>query len=538
MTPDEAARQDPRYKWKVLGCVVFGIFMVILDTTVVNVAFPTMRTEFKATLERSQWIVSIYVLALGISTPLAGYLSDRFGMRRMYVLGLGLFTIGSLSCALAPSLVVLIAARTLQGIGGGIAVPLGTAMLFAAFPPEEQGTALGYYGVALLMAPALGPILGGLLVDHGLWRWIFLINIPVGALGIGLALTLLHEWKHERRPRADPLGLALSTIGFGAALYAASNAAQHGWTAPDVLVPFGIAAAALTLFVVVELRVEDPLLDLRLYANGTFLNASLVGYVTVLALFGAEFLMPLYLQTLRGSTALETGLTLLPLALVAGVTTPIAGRLYDRIGPRALVVVGFSVLCVNTWQLSRLDANTSLHFIMFLMALRGFALGCTVQSTFTTALGTVPRMRVARGSSLINSTRYVMQSIGVAILATVLAGHLSPRTVTIQRREQQQVSAARQHAAAAPVPARDRGLCEGEAQPGVPVPFAQPPQDLSALRAACTENLGGFESAYRLTFYMAVLAVLLGALLPGWPGEWSGRRGLGGDGAAPARQAA
>jgi EmrB/QacA subfamily drug resistance transporter len=521
--------QDPRYKWKVLGCVVFGIFMVILDTTVVNVAFPTIRTEFRATLEQSQWIVSIYVLALGISTPLAGFLSDRFGMKRMYVVGLGLFTLGSLTCALAPSLALLVAARTLQGMGGGIAVPLGTAMLFATFPPEEQGTALGYYGVALLMAPALGPILGGFLVDHGLWRWIFLLNIPIGATGIGLALRLLREWKRERRPKADPAGLVLSVIGFGAALYGASNAALHGWRSPSVVVPLAIGGAALALFAIVEMRVEDPLLDLRLYGNWTFLNASLVGYVTVLALFGAEFLLPIYLQNLRGSTALQTGITLLPLALVAGVTTPIAGKLYDRIGPRALVVTGFSVLCINTWQLSRLTAATSFGFIMFLMALRGFALGCTVQSTFTTALGTVPRMRVARGSSLINATRYVVQAVGVAILATVLAGQLSAKTRDMQR-QAQEVSAG--HAAKA-VPAR--GICEGEAQLDVPVPFAQPPRDLGALRSACTENLAGFEHAYRITFYMAILAVLLGALLPGWPFDWSGRRGLGGDGPAPAK---
>jgi EmrB/QacA subfamily drug resistance transporter len=535
MAATDRREQDPRYKWKVLGCVVFGIFMVILDTTVVNVAFPTMRREFKATLDQSQWIVSIYVLALGISTPLAGYLSDRFGMRRMYVTGLALFTLGSLSCALAPSLVALVAARTLQGIGGGIAVPLGTAMLFATFPPEEQGTALGFYGVALLMAPALGPILGGVLVDHGLWRWIFAINIPIGVLGIGLALGLLHEFGHHRRPKADPVGLALSTIGFGASLYAASNAAMRGWSSPDVIVPFVVAAIALALFAVVELRVEDPLLDLRLYANWTFLNASLVGYVTVLALFGAEFLLPIYLQSLRGRSALQTGLILLPLALVAGVVTPLAGKLYDRIGPRALVVTGFTVLCVNTWQLSRLTASTPFGYIMFLMALRGFALGCTVQSTFTTALGTVNRMRVARGSSLINSTRYVVQSVGVAILATVLASQLSSRTLAMQRRAQATTTAT---ASAGPAGPPERGLCEGEAQPDVPVPFAQAPQDLTALRAACSENLTGFERAYRLTFYMAILAVLLGALLPGWPFAWAGRRGLGGDSAAPARTAA
>lgn len=525
MTP-ETTPLDPRYKWKVLGCVVFGIFMVILDTTVVNVAFPTIRAEYGATLEQAQWIVSMYVLSLGISTPLAGYLSDRFGMRRMYATGLTLFTLGSLACALAPSLGVLVVARVLQGLGGGIAVPLGTAMLFRAFPPEEQGTALGFYGVALLMAPALGPVLGGYLVDRGLWRWIFLINIPIGALGIGMALRFLKEWRHERRPGADVMGVVLATIGFGSALYGASNAARQGWSEPAVIVPLAVGAVALALFAVVELRVRDPLLDLRLFRNWTFLNATLVGYVTVLALFGAEFLMPIYLQSLRGTSALDTGLILLPLAIVAGIMTPLAGRVYDRIGPRAIVVAGFLVLCINTWQLAHLQADTSLGYIRFLMALRGFALGCTVQSTFTTALGTVDRMHVARGSSLISSTRYVVQSVGVAILATVLASQLSPATQRIQREMQ---AAGASHVAGTPPV---RGLCEGESMLNVPVPFAQPPRDLAVQRGACTESLVGFELAYRLTFYMAVLAVILGAMLPGWPFGWSGRRGL----AAEARE--
>jgi EmrB/QacA subfamily drug resistance transporter len=509
-----------RYKWKVLGCVVFGIFMVILDTTVVNVAFPTLRSEFHASLQTSQWIVSVYVLSLGISTPLAGFLSDRFGIKRMYVGALGIFVMGSLLSGLAPSLGALIATRALQGVGGGIAVPLGTAMLFAVFPPNEQGTALGIYGISLLMAPALGPILGGLLVDHGRWRWIFFVNVPIGILGVILGSILLKEGGSRRHTTLDPWGLVTSVIGFGATLYAASMASQSGWTSPEVLLSFTVGLAALIAFVLIELRVaKDPLLDFRLYTNVIFLNASVVGYVSVIALFGAEFLLPIYLQVLRGNTAFHTGIILLPLAITAGITTPLAGRLYDRIGPRALVILGFAVLCVNTWQLSHLTATTTMRAIMILMAMRGFALGCTVQSTFTTALGTVNRQRVARGSSLVNSTRYVVQSIGVALLATVLASAQSPATVTLQRQAESANVAGKQHQE----PERNQsGICS--AQPAGAA--------TSALQRACQENLTGFERAYRVTFFAAVLALLLGALLPGWPFQWKGRGNLGTAGAA------
>lgn len=495
-------------KWKVLACVIFGIFMVILDTTVINVAFPTLRQEFRQPLSTAQWIVSVYVLALGTSTPIAGFLADRFGMKRMYIAGLLLFVSGSAIAGISPNIWVLIGARAIQAAGGGIAVPLGTAFLFSTFPPEEQGTALGYYGIGLLVAPAVGPILGGALVDRGWWRWIFYINVPIGIVGAVLGWKFLPQRPGKPEIRLDRWGLLASILGFGALLYGSSVAADIGWSATPTLVAFGIGLVAVVVFVLVDLFATDaPLLEFRLYRNRVFLNASLVGYVSVLALFGAEFLLPLYLQTLRGLDALRTGLVLLPLALVAGITTPIAGRLYDRVGPRILVVVGFAVLVINTWQLSKLDAHTSIGYIRFLMALRGFALGATVQSTFTTALGTVNRQRVARGSSLVNSTRFVVQSIGVALLTTILTASLSPGTRALQRQAQEtQPSIGPVSASAVP-----GGLCVAPATRSAPV------------ARACAENLQGFEEAYRFTFYAACVALVLGAFLPGWPFGWAGR---------------
>jgi DHA2 family multidrug resistance protein len=508
------------YKWKVLISVIFGIFMVILDTTVVNVAFQTLRTEFGAGIQSSQWIISIYVLALGISTPLSGFLADRFGIKRIYLTGLTTFLIGSLLSGFAPGLWYLVGSRALQGIGGGIAIPLGSAMLFAAFPPAEQGLALGVFGIALLVAPALGPILGGLLVDQHLWRWIFFINIPIGILGITLASRFLRERRNPQAPVLNPVSIATSVVGFGSVLYAASIAADHGWTSGTVGLWFGIGFAALALFALNELfRAKSPLLNLRLFARRNFLRASLVGYVSVLALFGAEFLMPVYLQALRGRSALETGLILLPLAITAGITTPLAGRLYDKIGPRALLTAGFGVLMINTWQLSQITADTTIRWILFLLALRGLALGLTVQTTFVTALGDVPRDGVARGSSLINSTRFVVQSIGVAVLATVLAGSLSPQVKNLQRTFLEAPQAA----------VRRTGLCEPR------VAGAPSPAMLSLIRQACAEYVGGFERAYRLTFYAALLALLLGMTLPGWPAKWHGRGTTGSQGSGDHR---
>src|SRR5215213_2277815 len=202
MSVDSVSANKPKgleQKWKVLIAVMFGIFMIILDSTVVNIAFQTLRREFGATLADAQWVLSIYVLSLGVTTPVSGYLADRFGIKRIYLLGLAIFVIGSFFCGLAPSLGWLISARALQGFGGGIAQPLGPAQLYRAFPPKEQGTALGYFGIALVVAPALGPILGGFLIDLNLWRGIFFINIPIGIIGITLAYKLLKGTREARK---------------------------------------------------------------------------------------------------------------------------------------------------------------------------------------------------------------------------------------------------------------------------------------------------------------------------------------------------
>jgi EmrB/QacA subfamily drug resistance transporter len=531
----QASDTPPGYKWRVLSTVIFGIFMVILDTTVVNVAFQTLRQEFGANINDAQWIISVYVLALGISTPLAGFLADRFGIKRVYLGGLMAFVLGSLACGLSPNLPIMVAARAFQGFGGGIALPLGIALLLAAFPVAEQGMALGVFGIAAIVAPAVGPILGGWLVDHGFWRLIFFINPPIGLVGVLLGSRFLRERRSDRKPPLDILGLITEVIGFGAILYGASVAAQFGWSSSSVVGAFVVGTVGLILFAIVELYVAKvPLLDLRLFRKRVFLNASLLGYVSVIALFGAEFLMPLYLQALRGLSALETGLMLLPLAITGGISVTVAGRLYDRLGPRPLVTVGFTILMVNTWQLSQIRGDTSLAWIEFLLALRGVALGLTVQTTLVTALSVVPLKDVARGSSLTNATRNLVQAIGVAVLATILVSTVSP---AVQQLQQAFADAPRPGDA----PTHVAGLCEPVqiastsgrqvgsvtliASDGATRPApALPPNVGALLQRACKENVAGFERAYTVTFIAALLALILGMMLPGWPRKWGGRR--------------
>jgi EmrB/QacA subfamily drug resistance transporter len=517
-------------KWKVLISVMFGIFMIILDSTIVNIAFPTLRREFNTSLSQAQWVISIYVLSLGVTTPVSGFLADRFGIKRMYLLGLAIFVFSSFLCGLAPSLGWLIAARALQGFGGGISQPLGPAQLYRTFPPEEQGTALGIFGIALVFAPALGPILGGWLVDLGVWRVIFFINVPIGILGVILGSRFLLDYQAERKPSFDPLGLVTAVIGFGSVLYAASIAGNLGWTNPETLTFFAIGAVALIAHAIIELYIaRDPMTTLRLFKNSIFLNAALVGYVATVALFGAEFLMPLYLQAYRGLTALETGFVLLAVAVTSGIATPLAGRIYDKIGPRMNLIVGFAILCINTWQLSKIESTTPTSYIIFLLALRGLAVGLTLQTSFVAALSSVPLNVLPRGSSLLNSTRFVVQAVAVAAMATIFSASLSPqiRAQQDQFQDTQGAATARFGICETPGVRAEENLPPGAsdqlASLSAPLAAAAKQKIRSTLDTVCQESMHGFENAYRLTFFFSIGALIVGSFLPGWPGTWGGR---------------
>jgi MFS family permease len=350
-----------------------------------------------------------------------------------------------------------------------------------------------------------------------------------------LGSRFLLDYRVEQRPGFDPLGLITAIAGFGAVLYAASIAETNGWTGRTTLLFFGFGLAMLAAHALIELYVaREPMVNLRLFANRTFLNAALVGYVATVALFGAEFLMPVYLQAFRGHTALQTGVILLAVAATSAFATPTAGRLYDKIGPRLIMVTGFVILCINTWQLAQIQASTPIPYIVFLLALRGLAVGLTLQTSFVTALSSIKLDVLPRGSSLLNSTRFVVQAVSVAALATILVSSLSAEVKTQQDQMQNGLLTD-------PTPF---GVCEtpgvapeDNLPPGAAASLAaMPTEDAQAARArilagleiACSQSMRGFEAAYRVTFYASIGALLLSAFLPGWPAKWSGR------GAAPA----
>lgn len=432
------------YKWVLAMVVILGVFMSILDQTIVNIAIPRLQSAFGADIHSVQWVLTAYILAQGVATPMAAFFADTLGIKRFYLFSLAAFTLGSALCGIAWSLPVLILFRVLQGLGGAALFPLSLTLMFQVFPPAERGVAMGSFGVPALLAPAIGPTLGGYLVTYAGWQLIFYINVPVGIIAIVLSMLFIRESRVRTRQRFDFLGGFLVALGLATVLYGLSSASTDGWDSATVVGFLCVGLTALVLFVVTELvlarRGGMPLLDLRLFANGPFRAGIIANVFVVFSLFGGLFLFPLYLQNLRQLSAFQAGVTLLPQALASMVSVLVGGRLVDRFGVRTIMIPGLLVLGIATWQLTFLDRYTSFGWFQFLLILRGLALGLTVQPLTVAMMSEVNPRQLAQASSLSTVSRSVSSSLGIAILATLVQtqtsahyGHLAEQVTPFSR---------------------------------------------------------------------------------------------------------
>ncbi|MBV9174617.1 MAG: DHA2 family efflux MFS transporter permease subunit [Chloroflexi bacterium] len=408
------------YKWKVMICTIFGTFMTMLDSTIVNIALPKITNVFGVTVTEGQLVITSYMLALAVIMPATGFLSDTFGTKRLFLITMALFTGGSLLCGLAWNNTSLVAFRVIQGLGGGMMSPLGMTMLFKAVPVSERNTVMGIYGLPLILAPVLGPTVGGYLVEYVDWRVIFTLNVPIGIAGIFLGSAWLRETERISGLKFDVRGFLLSAAGFSALLLGLSDAETDGWTSPGIIARFVIGAVALTAWIWVELTDDQPLLELRLFKNRTFALAMLVNFVLTVGMFGGQLLVPLFLQSFRGLGAAETGLITMSQALAMLPLMPLVGRLADRFGVRTLLLVGLPAVALTTWQFTNLNMQTSDTQLRIWLAARGLSLGLVMMPAMTAALNTVPLELTSRGSSLTNVMRQVFGSFGTAIFVTLL----------------------------------------------------------------------------------------------------------------------
>jgi len=408
------------YKWLVAVVFVSGVFMDLLDTSAVNVALPALREQFDASVNQIEWVVIGYLLALAVAIPASGWVGDRFGTKRTYLFALGTFTGASVLCGTAGSIAELTAFRILQGVGGGMLIPVGTAMLFRAFPPIERAKASTVLMVPTVFAPALGPLIGGWFVTNHSWRWIFYLNVPVGIFAFALGVVGLREHKEPNAGRFDLAGFVLSGGGLASVLFALSRGPSDGWGSPVVLLPGIAGVLAFVALVWVETHVDDPMLALRLLHDRMFRRANIVTMFAFSSFVGLLFLMPLFLQDLLGLTAFESGLVVFPQAIGMVLTSQLCGRLYPTVGPRRLLVFGMVSMAVVSLALLFIGFDTSMWTIRAIMFVRGLALGFVFVPIQAAAYANIEPSDTGRASAIFSALRQFSGSLGVAILATVL----------------------------------------------------------------------------------------------------------------------
>jgi DHA2 family multidrug resistance protein len=404
--------------------VIFGIFMSVLDSTIVNIAVTHLQSVFGASLDSVQWVLTGYTLAQGVATPLTAYFSDRFGLKRFYIVSLAAFTVGSALCGLAWNLPVLIFFRILQGAGGAFLTPLSITLLYSVFAPHERGTAMGFLGLPILLAPALGPTVGGYIVTFIDWRFIFYINVPIGILGILLGTLFLQEVRSEGRTSFDVPGFLFSAIGLGTLLYGLSDASTDGWGSTKVLGFLTVGIVLLAFFIIIEINVarsgRKPLLNVGVFKNVSFSTSSFASTLVTISLYGGLFLVPIYLQSLRGLSAYQAGVVMLPQSFASMVAVLIGGRLVDRFGVRAVVIPGLILMAVANWLFSTITVDLPYSSFQLILVLRGFSTGLCMQPLMVSALADIKPRQLSQASSMSTVLRFVASSLGVAVLSTLV----------------------------------------------------------------------------------------------------------------------
>lgn len=409
-------------------CVVLGAVMSILDVTVVNVAINTLAEDFETPLATIQWVATGYTLALATVIPLTGWGADRFGTKRLYITSIVLFVAGSILSGLAWNAESLIGFRVLQGFGGGMLMPAGMTILTRAAGPQRVGRVMSVMGVPMLLGPIFGPIIGGWLVDDFSWRWIFFINIPIGAIALIASLRILPTDVPSPGHRLDVLGLVLLSPSLALLIYGlAESSTEGGFGHAQVLVPMAIGAVLLLFWFQHTRRTEDALIDLKLFRNKTFSAATATMMLMIIALFGGMLLLPLYLQAVRGESALTTGLLMAPQGIGAMVAMPVAGLLTDKTGVGRIVPCGLALIGLSFLGLTQLTATTSYVWLSVLFVVMGLGMGFTMMPTMSGAMQTLRRASIARASTTLNIIQQVGSSIGTAVLVVILTAAISAR---------------------------------------------------------------------------------------------------------------
>ena len=414
---------------KILAAMLFGMFIAILNQTLLNVALPKINTEFNISASTGQWLMTGFMLVNGILIPISAFLFNKYSYRKLFIIGLTLFTLGSLVCAISFNFPIMMSGRVLQAIGAGILMPLGSNVIVTIFPPEKRGVAMGTMGIAMILAPAIGPTLSGYIVQNYDWNVMFYGMFFIGIIAIVIGLFWFKLYQSTTNPKADIPGIIYSTIGFGSLLYGFSEAGNKGWGSTEIVTMFIVGTVFIIFFILRELRMKAPMLSLEVLKYPTYTLTTIINMIVMMSLYGGMILLPLYLQNLRGFSALDSGLLLLPGALVMGALGPVAGKLLDTIGIKPLAIFGIGIMTYATWELSKLNMDTTYLHIMWIYIVRSFGMAFVMMPIMTAGMNALPPRLISHGNAFVNTMRQLAGSIGTAILVTVMTtqqtNHLS-----------------------------------------------------------------------------------------------------------------
>ncbi|WP_342542399.1 MDR family MFS transporter [Paenisporosarcina sp. FSL H8-0542] len=405
-----------------IAILFMGAFVAIFTQTLLNIALPSIMTDLNIKdASTVQWLVTGYMLVNGILIPASAYFIQRYSNRSIFILAMSIFALGTLFAGLAPTFGVLLAARMIQAAGAALMMPLLMNVMLAAFPVERRGAAMGVFGLVMIVAPAIGPTLSGYIVEHYSWRVLFFIVLPVALIPLALGIFKLKNLTFQNRELSlDKMSLVFSSLGFGGILYGFSSAGQNGWDDPIVLGTITVGVVSLVTFILRQLKLSEPLLEFRIYKHPMFALSSAISIVLSISMFSAMILMPIYVQTIKGISPFDSGLLMLPGALVMGFMSPVTGKLFDKYGAKVLAITGMSIVVISTYYFSKLSLDTTYLEIMFLYTIRMFGISMVMMPVMTNGLNTLPMKAYPHGTAMNNTFQQVSGAIGSALLITVM----------------------------------------------------------------------------------------------------------------------